>query len=177
MSVARISQPLGLVAALSMSLLAFQTQAQTQAPGPIQSPYRSPYTSPYQAMPAVGSGITSPPQAAAPTAAFPVQTYTIWYPRQVQLHFQPQMVTIPRWQLQPAEIKQPYSYVAPHYRQMTLVGYRPRVVLDPVEIKTWQVEWQRREAERRLQVWQPQLVQQPVQVYHPQWRVVPIPGQ
>lgn len=172
--------------AFSLALPASASLAQ------LQYPYLSPYQAqPYQAQPhqalpkqgqalpapSVAPGVISINAASQVQQGVPAQSYTIWVPRQVQLQYQPQTVTVPQWQLQPVEVKQPYSYMAPHYRQVTYVTYRPRLVLDPVEQKVWQVEWQRKDAERRVQVWQPQMGQQQLQTWQPQWQFAPDAGQ
>jgi hypothetical protein len=172
------------LADLATAGLTLSAGAQAQTPqavpyqAPYQTPYVAPYQSPYQLQAAGGAPIASPAAVVAsphqavnslPGQGYPAQTYIVWYPHQVQLSYQPQVVAVPQWQLKPAEIKQPYSYMAPTYRQVTLVGYQPRLVLDTVELKAWQVDWQRQQAERSIQVWQPQLGQQQVQVWQPQW--------
>lgn len=97
---------------------------------------------------------------------------TIWHPHQVRLQYRQQTLSVPQWQLQPVWAQQSLPYLQPTFKKVTALTYRPRLVLEPVEMPAWQLQWQKQQRQQAMRVWQPQMRQQQVQLWYPQWQVV-----
>lgn len=123
---------------------------------------------------AAGSALAQSPYIAPQTGAalWPGPSVTIWHPHQLQLYYQPQSITLPQWQLQPVWLQQHRPYLQPNFKKVTAVTYRPRLVLEPVELEAWQLQWQQAQYQQQIRAWKPQLGQQKIQVWRPQWRLV-----
>lgn len=99
----------------------------------------------------------------------PAPVVTIWHPHQLQLQYQQQTIAAPQWQLQPVWMQQNIPYLQPKFQKVTALSYRPRLVMEPVEIEAWRLHWEQAQRQQPIRVWQPQLGQQQVQVWRPQW--------